>query len=256
MAPHEQSAEPAKTSPREAEMYRHIVAGLAFILAMYFVTTYLLTPLWWKRYEQRHPWVADVPGVTHTKEGIPGDPLNVALIGSKSEVNDAFAAAGWYVADSLGLRSDLKIAEDTVLSKPYDRAPVSHLYLFGRHEDLAYEQPVGDNPRRRHHVRFWQTPQNDPQGRPIWIGAVTYDERVEISRTTGQITHGIAPEVDEERDRLFQQLQGAQLLSSVEELDNFHTVRSGKNGGGNPWRTDGRLKIGTIKSAGPPTPSR
>jgi hypothetical protein len=26
--------------------------------------------------------------------------------------------------------------------------------LFGRKEDLAFEQPVGDSPRQRHHVRF------------------------------------------------------------------------------------------------------
>jgi hypothetical protein len=51
-------------------------------------------------------------------------------------------AAGWFPADPLGLASDLKIAADTVLKRPYDQAPVSGLYLFGRKEDLAFEKPV------------------------------------------------------------------------------------------------------------------
>ncbi len=81
-------------------------------------------------------------------DGIPGDPLNVALIGTETEVKSIMLAAKWYPADPLGLRSDLEIAADTVLKRPDDRAPVSSLYLWGRKEDLAFEQPVGDNPRQ------------------------------------------------------------------------------------------------------------
>src|SRR6185369_11715834 len=102
-------------------------------------------------------------------------------------------AAGWHAADPLGLRSDLEIAADTVLARPYEDAPVSNLYLFGRKEDLAFEQPAGDDPRRRHHVRFWKSSKVDDQGRPAWVGSATYDQRVGLSHTTGQITHHIAP---------------------------------------------------------------
>ena len=35
--------------------------------------------------------------------------------------------------------------------------------------------------------------------------------------------------------------------SEFEAIDDFHTVRSGKNGGGDPWHTDGRLFLGVIK---------
>jgi len=34
----------------------------------------------------------------------------------------------------------------------------------------------------------------------------------------------------------------------VQFIDGFHKVTSGKNGGGDPWHTDGRLEVGTIKS--------
>ena len=43
-------------------------------------------PAVWKRYVHRHPSLDDVPGITQTGAGIPGDPVNVALIGTKAEV--------------------------------------------------------------------------------------------------------------------------------------------------------------------------
>ena len=83
----------------------------------------------------------DVPGITQAADGIPGDPVNVSLIGSETELKRILVAAGWFPADPLTLRSCLEIAEASVLKRSYDDAPVSSLYLFGRKEDLAFEQP-------------------------------------------------------------------------------------------------------------------
>jgi hypothetical protein len=156
------------------------------------------------------------------------------------------AAATWYPADPLGLRSDLEIAADTVLKRADDRAPVSNLYLFGRKEDLAFEQPVGDSPRRRHHVRFWRAEKAAVDGRPVWVGSAVYDKRVGFSRTTGQITHVTAPNIDAERGYLFECLKKTRDLSETYFVDDFHKVRKGRNGGGDPWETDGRLDVGII----------
>jgi len=106
---------------------------------------------------------------------------------------------------------------------------------------------VGDSPRRRNHVRFWRTDKVEA-GRPLWIGAATYDQRVEISRTTGQVTHRIAPDVDAERDHLFQDLQETGDLSETFVIDGFHKTLEGRNGGGDRWYTDGRLEVGVIRS--------
>jgi hypothetical protein len=37
-------------------------------------------------------------------------------------------------------------------------------------------------------------------------------------------------------------------LTDVQIVADFHKVKSGKNGGGDEWYTDGRLAIGTIRS--------
>jgi hypothetical protein len=202
-------------------------------------------PADWGWYAHRHPALDDVPGITTTRNGIPGDPLNVALIGTEDQVKEIMLAAGWHPADPLTFRSCLKISETTVLKRPYADAPVSNLYLFGRKEDLAFEQPVGSNPRKRNHVRFWQTDKLD-EGRPVWIGSATYDERVGFSGTTGQVTHHIAAEIDAERDHLFEDLDRTGDLSETYVDDGFHKTLEGRNGGGDRWHTDGRLYVGVI----------
>ena len=192
------------------------------------------------------PSFDDNPRVTQTGDGHPGDPLNVGLIGTESGGAGDLQAAKWYAADPLGLKSDLKIGADTVLNRPYDEAPVSNLFLFGRKEDLAFEQPVGDNPRHRHHVRFWRNGNVDQDGRPVWIGSASYDERVGLSHTTGQVTHHIAPDVDAERDHVLATLEQAHGLTEIYKVPGFHKTPHGRNGGGDPWYTDGDLWVGVI----------
>src|SRR5437762_623424 len=82
-------------------------------------------------------------------------------------------------------------------------------YLGPRAQDLAFEQAVGRSPKQRHHVRFWRSDRVDEDGRPVWLGAATYDCGVEFSRRTGQITHRIDADIDRERDTLVQDLRQA-----------------------------------------------
>lgn len=218
------------------------------LLIVWGIGAYLAMPEYWKRYFRKHPSLEGLPGMTYTGDGIPGDPLNSALIGTKHDVIRALLAAQWFPADPLSLKSSLEIAEASVLRRPYAEAPVSNLFLFGRKEDLAFEQPVGSNPRQRHHVRFWQTDKLDADGRPMWIGAAVYDDHVGLSHRTGAITHHTAADVDTERNKLFEDLEkGGQLIEQYAE-EGFHKVLEGKNGGGDPWRTDGRLLVGVTKS--------
>jgi len=240
-----------KAIPRRMSYKRKILVALIGLLVLWGLLAYLIVPALWERYAHRHPSFDDVPGITLAGDGVPGDPLNVALIGTKIDLMKIMVAAKWYPADPLSFKSCLEIAEATVLKRPYDAAPVSSLYLFGRKEDLAFEQPVGDNPRERHHVRFWKTEKVDTDGSPIWIGSAVFDQHVGFSRTTGQITHVTGANVDAERDFLFQCLQKTGMLSEQYPIDGFHKELSGRNGGGDPWKTDGRLFVGVIAQTKP-----
>ena len=137
-----------------------------WILVVWAVAAYFLAPWAWERYVRRHPQFADVPGLTQTADGHPGDPLNVAIVGTEEELLRAMHAAGWVPADPITFRSSVRIVADSLLKRPDDSAPVSDLYLFGRKQDLAFEKPVGESPRQRHHVRFWQSAAREA-GRPV-----------------------------------------------------------------------------------------
>lgn len=224
---------------------RRLVSVLLVAMFAWLLTAYLMMPMGWRLYLKKNPELREIPGITSTNTGIPGDPLNVALVGTESQVAEAMKAAGWFPADAISLRSSLKIATGTVFNKPYEEAPVSHLYLFGRDEDLAFEKPVGSNPRKRHHVRFWLTDRIE-DGRPVWMGAATYDERVGLSHTTGQITHHIDGDVDAERNELLGDLKIAGRLKTEYRLESFHPSKEGRNGGGDKWFTDRALGVGVI----------
>ncbi|MGC3968169.1 MAG: LssY C-terminal domain-containing protein [Pirellulales bacterium] len=188
-----------------------------------------------------------MPTITYTSDGIPGDPLNVGAVATERELKALMIASKWYPADPLTLESCLEIAEATVLKRPYDEAPVSNLFLWKRKEDLAFEKPVGDNPRHRHHVRFWKSEKTDGDGRPVWVGAATYDRAVGLSHTTGQITHHIAADVDAERNGLMNDWRATGRCSEFFDVPNFQKAKEGRNGGGDPWHTDETLEIGVVR---------
>jgi hypothetical protein len=218
----------------------------ASLLLVYLLAAYVLLPLIWRAALKRHPDLSGGPRITQTANGIPGDPINLALLGSEEDLVRAMTSAQWYPADPVTLSSSLRIAVDSVFRRPDDQAPVSDLFLFGRKQDLAFEQPVGDSPRQRHHVRFWRWDRQH-DGRSVWFGAATFDERVGLSHTTGQITHHIGPDVDAERDRIMNELQNAGWAQEVYYVDGFHKELQGRNGGGDPWHTDGRLGVLLLK---------
>ena len=193
-----------------------------------------------------HPALARSPRHTTTSRGHQGDAVNIAFIGTEEELHQALAVAGWYAADPITFKTSLRIAADVVLHKPYAHAPVSDLYLWGRRQDAAFEQPVGGSPKQRHHVRFWRSAELDGDGRPLWLGAATFDERVELSRTTGGVTHKISPEIDRERNKLVTDAVRAGALDGYYWVEQFHRQPEGRNGGGDPYRTDCRLAVGVI----------
>src|SRR5262245_62165186 len=109
---------PAVRPPRKWPKY-----ALAFLL-VWGAVAYLVMPEAWKRYARRHPAFEDMPNVAYTGDGIPGDPLNVSLIGSQADLIRALVAGKWFPADPLSLKSSLEIVEASVLKRPYEEAPV------------------------------------------------------------------------------------------------------------------------------------
>ncbi|MFZ1174297.1 MAG: LssY C-terminal domain-containing protein [Bradyrhizobium sp.] len=214
---------------------------LSVVLA-YLALAYLALPALWNHYEHQRR-LADLPMVTRTAQGIPGDPINVGLIGDKLDVLCAMRAAGWYPADPVTLRSSIEIAGSVLLDRPYHDAPVSPLFYLGRHEDFAFEKPVGGSADRRHHVRFWKVLDQGQEQRPVWLGDATFDRGVGVSHYTGAITHHISADIDAERGLLATDLEAAQVVDAKYQVTGIGVTLAGRNGGGDSYYTDGEVWI-------------
>jgi len=239
-----------------ARLERVLSFALA-ILSIYAALAYLALPALWTHYEHQKD-LAGLPMVTHTAQGIPGDPINVGLVGDEKDVLCAMQAAGWFPADPVTFRSSIEIAGSVLLDRPYRDAPISKLVYLGRGEDLAFEKPDGKSADHRHHVRFWKVLDQGEEARPVWLGAVTFDRSVGVSHYTGAITHHIGADIDAERKLLAADLEAAGLADAKYQVTGIGPTMDGRNGGGDPYYTDGevwilRLVVACARRQGPAT---
>jgi hypothetical protein len=226
-------------------MRRQWLLDFAVVSVVYFLLAYVVLPALWKHHEHE-PGLASLPMVTRTGTGIPGDPLNVGLVGSRDDILRAMDAASWFPADPITLRTSLEIVGSVVLDRPYHAAPVSALYYQGKKEQLAFEKPDGRSADRRHHVRLWQVLDKGTTGRPVWLGAATFDRGVGLSHYTGQVTHHIGPDIDAERDLLMRDLGEAGMVEALFQISGIGPTLFGRNGGGDRYYTNGEIEIASL----------
>lgn len=207
-----------------------------------------------------------VPRFTVTGDGLAGDPVNLALVGTFDELRTAFVLAGWVEAEPLCLSSSWNMARAFVCNRPYPAAPFSTLYLFGRGQDIGFEKAIGDSPRKRHHVRFWAQDTANAQAnantldfwlntdRPqnhecaLWVGAGTRDTGFSLTRLTFQLTHATDADTNVERDYIISELtdcgaiRHAMLFKPGDRLQRV-----------NHYVTDGEIAVAEIAVASRPS---
>jgi len=191
-----------------------------------------------------------IPPTNFARNGRPSDPLNIRVIGTADQLAASFVNAGWYRTDELTLLTAIRITLDTLFARTYSTAPVSDLFLFGRRQDFAFEKP-GRSVRERDHVRFWKAPELDTDGRPMWIGGATRDARVELSKTNFLPTHGIAPDVDAERELVVDDLIRSGWMVSASLVPAFPGPTRTTNASGDPYFTDGQAALLTLATIQP-----
>jgi len=213
-----------------------VALGITYGLAAYIILPRIIR-LGLRILQREH-----VPSYTITGDGLPGDPVNVALVGTLQQLRAAFAALGWSEADRLGLASSWGMVRAFVFNSPYPTAPFSTLYLFGRGQDIGFQKAIDNSPRKRHHIRFWALSLTRAQdtwgaagfwlntGRPpdsetvIWVGAGTRDTGLSLTRLTFQITHATDSDTNAERDYIIAELmknrsvEGVKVYKSGQDL--------------------------------------
>jgi len=202
-----------------------------------------------------------VPSYTTTGDGLPGDPVNVLLIGTLQQLRAAFSIAGWAQADTLGLASSYRMVRAFVLNSPYPTAPFSTLYLFGRGQDIGFQKSIDNSPRKRHHIRFWALgldraeatigtarfwrntncpPDNEPA---VWVGAGTRDIGFSLTALTFQVTHATDSDTNVERDFIVAELNGKGVIKDVMSYRAQQRLQAGRV---NRYITDGEITAATL----------
>lgn len=202
-----------------------------------------------------------VPRFAMTGDGLPGDPVNLVLTGTLQQLHAAFAAAGWSGADRLGLKSSWRMARAFVFNSPYPTAPFSTLFLFGRGQDVGFQKPIGDSPRKRHHIRFWAMSlahadsamgttsfwlniDRPPAGERVhWVGAGTKDTGFSLTRLTFQITHATDADTNAERDYIVAELKKNGVIGEIVSYQAGEQLGAGKV---NRYITDGDVKAASL----------
>jgi hypothetical protein len=202
-----------------------------------------------------------VPSFTITGDGLPGDPVNLALIGTLRQLRAAFATVGWVEADRLGVASSWRMIRAFVFSSPYPAAPFSTLYLFGRGQDVGFQKAIGDSPRKRHHIRFWAlglTRAEDTLGtagfwlntdRPpddacvLWVGAGTRDTGFSLTQLTFQVTHATASDTNAERDYIVAELKKHRVIEAATSYQCGQALPAKRV---NHYVTDGEMTLASL----------
>lgn len=219
------------------------------IVATWVLAAYVVLPRALRHFDHQTA-LAGMDMVTRTSMGLPGDPLNVGLVGTREQLVATMTAAGWSPADAVTLRSSVEIVGSVLFDRAYPDAPVSPLLYQGRQQDLAFEKAVGTSADRRQHVRFWNVLPQGNEGRPVWLGSASFDTGVGVSHYTGAITHAISPDVDAARDQLSADLAATGKILATYEVSGVGPTINGRNGEGDRYYTDGELRVSIIAGTG------
>ena len=157
----------------------------------------------------------NLPCCTTNAEGTDfGDPLNLVIIGDFLDVAGAFARRGWLPAEETYSSAIWKTIKSFLFGKRYRYSPVSSLYAFGRHQDLARQKPR-HTIHERNHLRLWYSPLQF-EGKPVFVGQISRDIGVRFTtKAWPPVTHKIDPDIDDARHALVEDLLFSQALAKV-----------------------------------------
>ncbi|MFZ4533499.1 MAG: LssY C-terminal domain-containing protein, partial [Alsobacter sp.] len=166
--------------------------------------------------------------------------------------------------------SDWRMATAFVLNRSYPTAPFSTLYLFGRGQDVGFQQAIDNSPRKRHHVRFWGRPvdhaeqsldspgfwfnsdQPAENDRAMWVGAGTKDIGLSLTRLSFEITHATDADTNRERDWVVAELVRHGVVTDVRSHLAGERLTIGPV---NRYVTDGMVAVADLSPEPPARPS-
>lgn len=145
-------------------------------------------------------WLRKEPsGIEHKGSHPASDVVNVAFLGSREQLINAFSVAGWSEADARTGKTKKQAYYAFSAMRAYATAPVSSLFYKGMLPELVFEKSL-NTITKRHHIRVWYAGVVD--GQELWLGAATHDTGGTFNIHTFKFTHKIDSNLDDERDKV------------------------------------------------------
>lgn len=171
----------------------------------------------------------------------PSDITNVMFIGSREQLESAFAAAGWSQAAEMSGESKLETFRAIAEMRGYREAPVSLLLLDGRKPDLVF-QKQNNTFAQRHHLRVWRRPARFEE-KDVWVSSGTHDIGIDFSQENRTFIHKIDPQIDRERAKVVNDLLLTGHIRSLALVDRPAVPKESRNATGDAFETDGKMVV-------------
>jgi hypothetical protein len=187
-----------------------------------------------------------LPERTFTRKGKQADVVNLAFVGSRAQLEQAFAAAGWRQSEAVTTRSVGRELYAFLTKTSYPTAPISPQLLKDRPPDLTLERTF-DSYEKRDHLRIWSLPPSR-ESEELWAGAAVRETGATLSVRHKGFMHHVSPSLEEEQQIVVRDLMAANCVDAVGAIERPGMDRVLLNATGEIFRTDGSLTVLELKS--------
>jgi LssY C-terminus len=187
-------------------------------------------------------FVHSLPFRTMTKgTNKPSDLTNLAFIGTRQALRNAFLAAGWVPTDVLTAGSAFRTVKTLAGNQSYNEAPMSVLLLDERPPIFTFTKTT-DTFSSRHHVRVFD-PALRYDGVTVLTASSTQDIGVAFSSKQKTFIHVIDQYIDNERSKIVNDLEFTGCVASAEYVPRSWVPLDAYNSTGDRLQTDGAIVV-------------
>jgi hypothetical protein len=195
--------------------------------------------------------VGALPAWSYSTAHEPIDPVNLLFVGTLSDLERAFQAAGWTGSQPKSLRTGFRAFRALAEERGFADAPMRTLLLDGAPPDLRMQRSLNTFDKRDH-MRIWLR-QEEWQGRDVWAAAATQDLAATFTARPPGVTHRIETDVDLERDKIVRELEFAGCVDKVMDAERPTVEPQTKAEIRRGLETDSRVAVILLNSCDHPT---
>jgi LssY C-terminus len=189
--------------------------------------------------------LVDLPERTVTRKGKEADVINLIFTGSRTDLEMAFATAGWLPGEHIS-KASVRHQFLAFLAKTNNATgPMSAQFLEGRPPDLMLEKTF-DSYEKRDHLRVWSLPPK-PDRAQLWASASVRETGAALSIRHKGFMHHVSPDLSDAQHVVVRDLLAAGCVASLGSIarpDMDHVLI---NATGEIFRTDGTLTVVRLK---------